>query len=474
MSQQSKAFIKELNKAVPDKPKPVSKIAKVPLITTKDGTHPIKLRANLTSILSYYDDKLAGNFRYNENTHLVEVVEDRKLHNGVMLKAGKMDDDRVSQVTSYIATTYKLDFNDDLVGKEITVVSRANSYNPIKIMLETALGKPETDPFPIIQKYINIEETEYNRIAFDLFFRGAIGRVLDEGCKFDYCLDLTGEQGTGKTTFLREMFNPYYAEVADFSKKDELAKMAESWLVDDDELVATRKSSFPEVKQTITMQELNYRPPYGKGLKRQKIDFVFSRTTNDFQHLGDATGDRRFLPVRVQKRRPDQPEKMTDNDRLTIWGNYYRAYKENRVLYYQETSKEGQIIAEEREKYRTPDEELERLEWYLDTWIPEDFYSDNTLPYQRKNYYFDLEQYGKAYKTDSDKKNKVEWKGTQPRDRVTIPLVMDELFYNIPASQQKRVKTKSREFLNRNPKWEFKNSVRTGGRVGKGWTAVSK
>lgn len=35
--------------------------------------------------------------------------------------------------------------------------------------------------------------------------------------------------------------------------------MAESWVVNDDELVASNKTSFAELKQIITTRELSYR-----------------------------------------------------------------------------------------------------------------------------------------------------------------------------------------------------------------------
>ncbi|WP_422803993.1 VapE domain-containing protein [Streptococcus sp. FT1-106] len=202
--------------------------------------------------------------------------------------------------------------------------------------------------------------------------------------------------------------------------------------------------------------------------------FVFSRTTNDFEHLNDATGDRRFLPMRVLKKRKEQPNTISDKDRLAIWGNYYRSYLANPVLFYAEDSKEGKIIETEREKYKIVDDDIERLEWYLETKIPKDFYEPTTFPYQRKSYYYDLEQYGKAYKTTADKERGIEWESIVARTKVTTNAVMEELFSELSETQKAKARKKTRLYLNSNPRWEKKENVRLGFKVSSGWERATK
>lgn len=445
------------------------KVAKIGLQTDKDG-HIKKNRSNWNRMLSYYDDKLSNLFRYNENTHFVEIIEDRSLHGKTILQKGMLTDSRINQIASYLSMTYNLDYQNTTVANEIDIVARENSYNPIKIFLREALEKSKLlDPFTIIQKYLSIDDTEYNRLVFDLVFRGAIGRVLEAGCQFDYCLDLTGVQGAGKTTFLREIFKGFYSEISSYTDKDDLMKMAESWAVNDDELVATRKTTFGELKQIITMREMQYRPPYGRSIERIPVDFIFTRTTNDFQHLKDATGDRRFLPVRVNKRKSGQPTRISEEDLLSLWGNYYRSYLKNKVLYYEEESPEGQIIEREREQYKVIDDDIERLEWYLSVLIPIDFYHSSTQNFQRRRYYQDLEQGRHSYKTDFDERTGKGWIGAEERDKATTTHIMEELFHSLPTSEQKKVKSKIRVYLNNSPNWENGKKFKIGGRTYVGW-----
>ncbi|MFQ6835889.1 MAG: VapE domain-containing protein [Enterococcus faecalis] len=48
--------------------------------------------------------------------------------------------------------------------------------------------------------------------------------------QFDYCLDFVGKQGTGKVPFYVRC-SKFYTEVETFTEKDDLLKMAGSWLV---------------------------------------------------------------------------------------------------------------------------------------------------------------------------------------------------------------------------------------------------
>lgn len=425
-----------------------------------------KARANLTRLLTKVDSNLVGLFRYNENTHDIEVTKIVELGDaGTVNSKSVFDEDNtvINQVASYISNTYFVDFKPNEIENEIKVAARQNSYNPIREFLEDCLSSSVSkDPFTIIQKYLNVEDTEYNRLVFDLFFRGAIGRVLDTGCQFDYCLDLTGQQGTGKTTFLREAFKGYYTEVDNFKDKDEAMKMVGAWVVNDDELVATNKTTFEELKRVITQRVIAYRPPYGRSIARTPIDFVFARTTNDFQHLKDATGDRRFLPVRTFPKEGQTQNVISKEDLRDLWGNYYRSYNENPVLYYEEESEEGRLIAEEREKYKVVDEDIERLQWYINQPIPKDFYDRGTGLHQRKEFYRELEEYGTAYKTNSDQTQGIEWVSILPRDKVTTSTTLEELYPLATTTEKKTLRAKIRRFMDNLPNWEKKNRVRIG------------
>ncbi|SDK14418.1 VapE domain-containing protein [Streptococcus gallolyticus] len=456
-------FIEQLNEIVPDNKNNVTSINSRRLKRDENGKI-IKNRNNLLLLFRGEDIKLNKLFKYNEATKNVEVTRNQQLSDYITIKHGLLSDDTVRQLWAYLSECWGLEYKENDIANVVKIIALNKSYNPIKIFLEKAKATAEpVDPFKLIQKYINIEDNQYNRIVFDLMFRGAIARVYHAGIQFDYCLDLVGKQGTGKTTFLREIFKGFYGEISSYTEKDDLLKMLELWAVNDDELVATSKVSFNELKQIITMREIRIRRPYGKATEIIPVDFIFTRTTNDTGHLKDRTGDRRFLAVEVLPKTDNQVNQISPQDLLNIWGNYYKAYEGNSKLYYDDTSEEGKLIAREREKYKYQDDIIEKLEWYLSTKIPEDFFDVTTKKHYRKQYYTDLEETGTAYKTNDDRQAGAEWVGTVERDRLSINDVIYEIFgdESEPAS---KIKNKIKVYMNNLEDWEYQKTVYFGKR----------
>lgn len=441
------------------------KIEKAPLITNKDG-EPKKVRANLTKILTYYDENLTELFAYNEATHNIEIIEDRKL--GIHhLKAGRYEDITTNQIASYISNRYLLDFTPAEVVNEVQTVAVMKAYHPIKDFLRDSLAnRTDRDPFEIVRKYLNIEDKPYNRLVLDLFFRGAIARVLTPGIQFDFCLDLIGPQGARKTSFLRQIFMNWYTDqISTFNQKDDISIMVQSWAVNDDELEATKKMTFGGLKKAITVTQVTFRPPYARSTLTLPVDFVFSRTTNERRHLGDATGDRRFIGVEVKKPTKEHLKTISPEDLRDFWGNYYASYLNNDRLYFDDYDEEMALIEEEREKFKKVDDLTELLNWYLSQKIPEDFYQPKTESYQRRGYYYNLLNNGVAYKTNYDKEQGREWQGSKVRDRISISDLMNEL----DLENKSEIKSKIRRFFDNLNDWDYKKRIKFGKRETSGY-----
>lgn len=456
-------FLNQLDEKVPDHKTNVTSINSRRLKRDENGKI-IKNRNNLLLLFRGEDIKLNKLFKYNEATKNVEVTRNQQLSDYITIKHGLLSDDTIRQLWAYLSECWGLEYKENDIANVVKIIALNKSYNPIKIFLEKAKATAEpVDPFAVIQKYINIEDNQYNRIVFDLMFRGAIARVYHAGIQFDYCLDLVGKQGTGKTTFLREVFKGFYGEISSYTEKDDLLKMLELWAVNDDELVATNKIKPNELKQIITMREIRIRRPYGKSTEIIPVDFVFTRTTNDTGHLRDFTGDRRFLGVEVLPKTDKQVNQISSQDLLNIWGNYYKAYEINSKLYYDDTSEEGKLIARERVKYKYQDDIIEKLEWYLSIKIPEDFFEVTTKKHYRKQYYTDLEETGMAYKTNDDREKGTEWIGTVARDRLNVNDVIYEIFEDEsePAS---KIKNKIKIYMNSLDGWEYQKAMYFGKR----------
>ena len=210
---------------------------------------------NLKKILSG-DSKLKGAIQYNTFTYEIDVTRPIKL-NGRTL-SGAIDDLIIREIRAYIATKYKIDYKKPDIADILEVVAGEHSYNPLKDYLESCESEykelvNQRDPFDILRYYLNIEDNDYNRIILDLFFRGAVAKVFNPSIKFDFVLDLTGRQGVGKTQFFEGLFtHKYFTTVETFTDKDDKARMVRNWCVFDDEMVASKKASFSELKKFIT------------------------------------------------------------------------------------------------------------------------------------------------------------------------------------------------------------------------------
>ena len=249
---------------------------------------------NLKKILNG-DSKLKGAIQYNVFTYEIDVTRPMKL-NGRTL-SGAIDDLIIREIRAYIATKYKLDYKKSDIADILEVVAGEHSYNPLKDYLESCENEykelvNQRDPFDILRHYLNIKDDEYNRIIVDLFFRGAVAKVFDPSIKFDFVLDLTGRQGVGKTQFFEGLFtHKYFTTVETFTDKDDKARMVRNWCVFDDEMVASKKASFSELKKFITETKLEFRPPYASSDRRLPKSFIIVRATNDHDYLNDLTAE---------------------------------------------------------------------------------------------------------------------------------------------------------------------------------------
>ncbi|TMR85669.1 virulence-associated E family protein [Streptococcus pseudopneumoniae] len=350
---------------------------------------------NLKKILNG-DSKLKGAIQYNVFTYEIDVTRPMKL-NGRTL-SGAIDDLIIREIRAYIATKYKLDYKKPDIADILEVVAGEHSYNPLKDYLESCESEykelvNQRDPFDILRHYLNIKDDEYNRIIMDLFFRGAVAKVFDPTIKFDFVLDLTGRQGVGKTQFFEGLFtHKYFTTVETFTDKDDKARMVRNWCVFDDEMVASKKASFSELKKFITETKLEFRPPYASSDRRLPKSFIIVRATNDHDYLNDLTGERRFLVAEVHKDTAYKGRKWTEKDRRAFWGAMVMAWRANQVLNL--TDEQEKLVNEVRNCYKFVDETLEDLERYLGTPYPKRMYQFPPTDRTRYYYIYDMINHG--------------------------------------------------------------------------------
>ena len=428
---------------------------------------------NLKKILNG-DSKLKGAIQYNSFTYEIDVTKPLKL-NGRILD-GVIDDLIIREIRVYIATKYKIDYKKTDIADMLEVVAGEYSYNPLKDFLEECESEykelvNQRDPFDILKHYLNIKDDEYNRIIMDLFFRGAVAKVFDPTIKFDFVLDLTGRQGVGKTQFFEGLFtHKYFTTVETFTDKDDKARMVRNWCVFDDEMVASKKASFSELKKFITETKLEFRPPYASSDRRLPKSFIIVRATNDHDYLNDLTGERRFLVAEVHKDTNYKGRKWTEKDRRAFWGAMVVAWKSNQSLTL--TDEQEKLVNDVRSRYRFVDEILEDFERYLDTPYPKNMYQFPITDRTRYYYIYDMMNNGYhvgsngiEISLDTDKYGEL-----VERDKVSINLFFSEAYLNnTPNSKDKN---KVKKIMQNKEGWEPRKSLRFGKTIKRGFSKI--
>ena len=300
--------------------------------TNKYGQLKNNSLVNIEIILER-DPILKDTFRFNEFTTEIDVV---KPNSELMFKTGQLVDAYVDQIASYIENNsdYGVLFDNKKIRSAITVVAMRHHYNPVIDYFDDAYKNWDHEERlnHIMGDYLGVEETSVTQLITKLFFVGAVAKAHNPKTKFDFVLDLVGGQGAGKTTFLQKIapLGYYTDQFSTFDNKDDYAVMRRALIINDDEMTATNNASFEVLKKFITLQEFEYRKPYGHQAERFDKNFVMARTTNELYYLKDKTGERRFLPLHVSKlRQKHHPvTDLTDDYVKQCWGEAMQLYKD--------------------------------------------------------------------------------------------------------------------------------------------------
>ena len=330
----------------------------------KNGHIKVNSLVNIEKILEK-DPMLKGTFRFNEFTTEIDVV---KPNSKLMFKTGQLVDAYVDQIASYIENNQKYGvlFDNKKIRSAITVVAMRHRYNPVIDYFDDAYKSWDHEERlnHIMGDYLGVEETSVTQLITKLFFIGAVAKAHNPKTKFDFVLDLVGGQGAGKTTFLQKIapLGYYTDQFSTFDNKDDYAVMRRALIINDDEMTATNNASFEILKKFITLQEFEYRKPYGHQAERFDKNFVMARTTNELYYLKDKTGERRFLPLHVSKSRQKHHPvtDLTDDYVKQCWGEAMQLYKDG--FSFALTSEQEEKLDEHRQSFMYTDELEDKID----------------------------------------------------------------------------------------------------------------
>jgi len=209
----------------------------------------------------------------------------------------------------YLAAKKSFDFNVPI--NDVRSILNSNKVTKINVLTDF-LNANKSNPTGIIEEYAKCiyPQSEYNVWAFRKWIVGALHNWTSNQNEKLVCpltLVLTGQQhGTGKTSFLRNIMpkelDKYIVEAKiNGHDKDSMYTLCNSLLVLDDEFGGKAFKDVKEYKAISDMNIITQRRPYEREAKTFKRRAILCGTTNEIDILKDVTGNRRILPISVEK-----------------------------------------------------------------------------------------------------------------------------------------------------------------------------
>lgn len=271
------------------------------------GTKAVELRscgANVSTILQHSPD-WKGKVRFDSLRG--EIILDPDTPLGLITEQNTLG----RKLANYLERAWGLFAGEAVVFSCLLEVARGQSFDPLQdmlvdctwdgverldTMLERALGA----------RTVNADGediTGHVRRVSRRFMIGAAVRALSPGEQVDTVLVLEGGQGGGKTSFLRMLGGPFYANgPRSLEGADAMQLAATSWIIELAELASFRKADADVQKAFFTVTVDKFRPPYGRTHETYPRRCVFAGTVNPEEGAGyftDRTGNRRYWPVVV-------------------------------------------------------------------------------------------------------------------------------------------------------------------------------
>lgn len=212
--------------------------------------------------------------------------------------------------------------------------ARMNPHNPVKDWFLSLPPDDGNDVYDWVEKYlfpVNLVKTEASMKLLNTyglkFMLSVVARTFTPGCKVDTVLILQGPQAARKSSVLARLApaGSYQEMAVDPNNKDSIIRATKRAIVEWGELADAGKREQETLKAYFSQQEDTVRPPYARVDIRIPRQVVFTATTNEEDFLKDATGSRRYWPIKVGQR-IDHLAIEALRDRL--WAQALRIYRE--------------------------------------------------------------------------------------------------------------------------------------------------
>ncbi len=304
----------------------------------KFGTKEFPFPAKNKNALKHASEALGITFRFNKR---VKRIEWGSKH--VTGPWRPLNDREAAAIRDQIADNFyvkisqrpsysRLNFGREKWQDSLNALVYEYEVDPFLEWLRTL---PKWDSVPriddILPRLFGADHNDLSKWASRYVFLGAVQRTLHPGCKLDEIPVLIGEQGIGKSPYLREALPPELPELfSDALRFDGFAEaqvqaVLGRLIVEIPEMAGRRRAEIERIKAFITRQDDgSTRLPYARNTEPLPRRFIIVGTTDKPNDLpNDPSGNRRFVPIEL-KHGANVEAFFADGTREMIWAEAFQ------------------------------------------------------------------------------------------------------------------------------------------------------
>jgi len=294
------------------------------IMVKDDGETILSNIHNAQLLLSYHSD-LEGVLGFNQFTKSVDILKQPPWETELAAYPRSLTDVDDTRATAWLERHgCKLTISN--VHNAIISAAHHNPFHPLQDYLNGLQWDGEARLSTALSRYFGCETSDYTAAVSRKFFVGSVARGLTPGCKNDTMLILEGPQGLKKSTAVAELFHDdwFSDELSDLGSKDASMQLQGVWCIELAELATMWRAESNRLKEFLSRREDRFRPPYGRNVVCSPRQCVFVGTVNpEGGYLKDATGARRFWPVRCKDIQID----LIRAERDQLWAEAVEAYR---------------------------------------------------------------------------------------------------------------------------------------------------
>lgn len=222
----------------------------------------------------------------------------------------------LSRLRQQISERFEFDPRKEHLADAAMQLAYENSFDPVVEYLDALSWDGIERLATWLIHYLGVEDTPLARAISVIVLVAAVRRARRPGCKFDEILVLIGDQGLGKSRFVRILARRRVwfsdQELLHLNAQQQQEALEGIWIFELSELGGLGRASVERVKAFASRSVDRARRAYGHFREDLQRRCIFIATTNDRQFLRDPTGNRRFWPVEITKVRLKELKRDVD------------------------------------------------------------------------------------------------------------------------------------------------------------------